>query len=654
LTLRQLVYNLRRHWLGTVSFSAFGGLLFALALAAVVGVRFTAETRLEVREAPRPAAEEKSRPSAAQLLRSPEVLGAALCSAEVAELPGLRGRRDAVGWLRDRLEVDSLHSGALRVAVRADDPQQATVLLHAVVRAFLEDAGARHREVLRQLRQAQAEGEAKLRARQEKLARFEDPRRQTAEKDLQQAQADLHRLRVDLAIQQELARRVANQPAPEADVEEVVKQDPMLRQLRADVIEIEQELRRLERISVRGAADPAGQGLQLRLETLLRKVEQRRAEVLPGAEQRARARRRADVEAAANQLKSRLASLEDLTRTFQAEVDRLNKEAGGGDAKRLREDLLAEQAEQRKRQTRIQEVEAEGPPVRWPQDAGTLLEHDSSLRRWTAVLGGTGVCALLLMGLGLFEVRRHWVGAAADVSEGLGLPVVGWVPLVPRAALTIATAPPGRRLAEQRARLHEALDTLRTLLLRCSGDGPCLVLVSSACRGEGRTTLAAQLAASLARAWRKTLLIDADLRTPAVHERFGLPLEPGLCEVLRGECEAADVIHPTAEGRLWVMPAGQRDAHAVAALTQDGTEALFGQLKLQYDFLVLDVPPVLPVADAQVLSQYADRLLLAVRCGTSRLPAVFSASQRLVALKTPLLGAVVVGSAGELGMAANA
>jgi Mrp family chromosome partitioning ATPase len=98
------------------------------------------------------------------------------------------------------------------------------------------------------------------------------------------------------------------------------------------------------------------------------------------------------------------------------------------------------------------------------------------------------------------------------------------------------------------------------------------------------------------------------------------------------------------------MPAGQRDAHAVAALAQAGTEALFGQLKLQYEFLVLDVSPVLPVADAQVLSQYADGLLLAVRCGTSRMPAVFAASKRLIALKTPLMGAVVLGSDRELGM----
>src|SRR5581483_5784924 len=114
------------------------------------------------------------------------------------------------------------------------------------------------------------------------------------------------------------------------------------------------------------------------------------------------------------------------------------------------------------------------------------------------------------------------------------------------------------------------VDALRTLLLRGAGEGPQVFMVTSAVGGEGKTTLAAQLASSLARAWRKTVLIDGDLSKPAAHRRFDVPLEPGLSEVLRGETEAGDDPPPTAETRLWVMSAGHWHSHAVQALAQDG------------------------------------------------------------------------------------
>src|SRR5262249_28069613 len=187
------------------------------------------------------------------------------------------------------------------------------------------------------------------------------------------------------------------------------------------------------------------------------------------------------------------------------------------------------------------------------------------------------------------------------------------------------------------------------LLLRTLGDGPRVVLVTSAVAGEGKTSLASQLAASLARAWRKTLLIDGDLRKPAAHQLFELPIEPGLSEVLRGDLEAGDVIRPTSVGRLWVMPAGQWDQHALQALAQEGVGNLFEQMKEEYEFLIVDSCPVLPVTDTLLLGQHADTVLFSVLRGTSRLPSVYAARQRLTALDIPVLGAVVVGGGSNFG-----
>jgi capsular exopolysaccharide synthesis family protein len=178
-------------------------------------------------------------------------------------------------------------------------------------------------------------------------------------------------------------------------------------------------------------------------------------------------------------------------------------------------------------------------------------------------------------------------------------------------------------------------------------DGARVVMVTSAGGGDGKTTLASHLAASLARAWRKTLLIDGDLRNPAQHEQFDQPLDPGLCEALRGEAEFDDVVKPTPVSRLWMMPAGKLDAHALQALAQDGVCGVFDRLKEQYDFIVLDTSPVLPVPDALLFGQQADAVLLSVMRDHSRIPAVYQANQRLESLGIRVLGAVVIGEKTE-------
>src|SRR5207247_1833903 len=138
----------------------------------------------------------------------------------------------------------------------------------------------------------------------------------------------------------------------------------------------------------------------------------------------------------------------------------------------------------------------------------------------------------------------------------------------------------------------------------------------------GKTSLASQLAASLARAWRKTLLVDGDLRNPAAHRLFDLPLEPGLSEVLRGEVNVTDAVKPTSLSRLWLMSAGHWDAHAVQALAQDGVGTMFEQLKEQYDFIVVDSCPVLPVADSLLLAQHVDGVIFSILRDVSRMPSV--------------------------------
>src|SRR5262249_58065765 len=131
-------------------------------------------------------------------------------------------------------------------------------------------------------------------------------------------------------------------------------------------------------------------------------------------------------------------------------------------------------------------------------------------------------------------------------------------------------------------------DTTRTMLLEgaraesahrgAEAVTPQVVMVTSAQAGEGKTSLATHLAASLAQIGHKTLLIDADLRNPTAHRIVGLDREPGFCELLRGEVELADVVRPTPIEGLWMISGGHWNNKATRALAQPHTASILQQL----------------------------------------------------------------------------
>jgi succinoglycan biosynthesis transport protein ExoP len=110
-----------------------------------------------------------------------------------------------------------------------------------------------------------------------------------------------------------------------------------------------------------------------------------------------------------------------------------------------------------------------------------------------------------------------------------------------------------------------------------------------------------------------------------------------------------DAVKPTSLGRLWLMPAGHFDSHALQALAQDNMRALFEQLKQQYDFIIVDSCPVLPVADALLLGQHVDGVIFTILRDVSRVPAVYAAQQKMNNLGIRTLGAVMIGAKSELG-----
>ncbi len=192
--------------------------------------------------------------------------------------------------------------------------------------------------------------------------------------------------------------------------------------------------------------------------------------------------------------------------------------------------------------------------------------------------------------------------------------------------------------------LIESIDGVRTNLIHCQGsESTQVVMITSALDREGKTTVASQLAASLARGGRRALLIDGDLRRPAAHRLFELPLEPGLCEVLRGEADVNDVIRPTRAAGLWMIPAGQYDLESIQALSKDGLAEVFETLRQKFEFIVVDSAPVLTIADSLMLGQHVDAVIMSVVRDVSQAPKVYDACERLRAVGMRILGCVVNG-----------
>lgn len=294
------------------------------------------------------------------------------------------------------------------------------------------------------------------------------------------------------------------------------------------------------------------------------------------------------------------------------------------------------------------EVELQAPPrIRVLDEASVPTTKDDSKRLKMTGMAGLGAFGLAIFGITFMEYRARRIGSADEVVSGLGLRLVGALPPVPTMGVGRRRLLGLGKTADEhwRSRLVESVDATRTMLLHASRtEGIRVVMISSALKGEGKTSLSGHLATSLARAGRRTLLFDCDLRKPDIHRLFDVPAEPGLCEVLRGEVELHAAIQPTAAGELAVITAGRCDPIALQMLAQDGARAIFDALRHEFDFIVVDSAPVLPVADSLLLAQQVDAVLFSILRDVSCVPHVQTAYDRLSGLGARILGAVVNGA----------
>ncbi|MFW6171507.1 MAG: CpsD/CapB family tyrosine-protein kinase, partial [Planctomycetota bacterium] len=198
-----------------------------------------------------------------------------------------------------------------------------------------------------------------------------------------------------------------------------------------------------------------------------------------------------------------------------------------------------------------------------------------------------GLFAFMLPSVGLmfWDVRSQRVNTPDEVSERLGLPLMGSVPILP-SRVTRHLGSSSRQGRWWQALLSESIAGIRANLLY-QGDVHT-VMVSSAVGGEGKTTVATQLAMSLARAGKRTALIDFDLSRPSVSSVFNLDLEPGVCDILRNDCRIEDAVNETVLPNLYVIPAGIANAASTQAMNSLELPELLHDLRAQFDYVIVD------------------------------------------------------------------
>ena len=187
----------------------------------------------------------------------------------------------------------------------------------------------------------------------------------------------------------------------------------------------------------------------------------------------------------------------------------------------------------------------------------------------------------------------------------------------------------------------EQFRTLRSRLYQLRETTPLKkVLVTSALAGEGKTFVATNLAQAIAREkGRKVLLIDADLRSPMLHKPLGAPLTPGLSDYLRGQASDPEIIQHGQEGNLCFIPAGSPGSDPSELLSNGALEKLLERLTPLFDWVILDSPPCLPVADANVLAGICDGVLLVLRAHATSSDAAARARKELQ--KRKVLGVIM-------------
>ena len=240
------------------------------------------------------------------------------------------------------------------------------------------------------------------------------------------------------------------------------------------------------------------------------------------------------------------------------------------------------------------------------------------ISKFLSMGGFLGAFAGLVLGY-LVEVADRSFRKPEDIIREFGVPIVGHIPFitddrlktVPKNAVIDKTAV---SVHLPRSRPAEAYRAVRTAICFSAFGGTHRVIqVTSPAAGDGKSTLALNLAISLAKSGKRTILVEADFRRPRVHKLTGVSNSTGFVDVLRGEAELNDAIQDTEVSDFFVLPCGSRPKDPAELLIKAEFEQALEVLRDRYDYVIIDTPPVLAVTDPSGIAARVDGVLVCIR-----------------------------------------
>jgi len=678
------LHGLRRHWVLATSLGLLFGSILAMSAWFGWGAQYAPAAFLHIATNPETIVFDTAnkervteyafdiyKDTQRQQVTSPLVLTAALRDPKINTLPSVRSENnyDPVAWLQKELRVTFPGDAQImQVSLMGRAPTEASALVNAVVDAYMDNVvnaeSVQRRVRLSELDRVYTEKDAEVRRKGNELRTMaknlgaDEPealalKQRMAiqeladyQRQLSQVTFELNRARSSQQLQAALLENVDDMEVSQLELDRYAQADPVIREMAKELAN--KQLMRNYTQSVARAGTSSRHVSQH--EDDMFRVQAQLDEMSGGLREGILRMKRAAIQQELQRYEIEVLVFSAEQRTLAQEVERQRRETssmsgsfidlemGRAQVKEL-SGVLAEIAKERealgievKARSRINVIQHAEPPK-------------SAVNRSARI-----ALSLLVMVVGLcipggciswWDVRSQRINSSDDVSKGLGLTVIGSMPLIPPRVLRQLGTSPERHQAWH-MRLTEAVDgTVARLLHKAEIEQSRVILVTSPTGGEGKTTLATQLALSLTRNGRSTVLVDFDLRQPALDQAFGLPLEPGISEVLRRENALADVIQPTGTDNLSVVAAGRWDRQALAALANGAAGPIFASLREEAEFIVIDASAVLPVADTRFVSQHVDTVLLSIFRDVSQTHRILAACEILEAFGVRSLEAVV-------------
>ena len=548
--------------------------------------------------------------------------------------------------LRSRVTVEPLAGSRLvNVRIRAYDPGFAARAANALAELYIEQSlelgFTNSSEASQWLQERLREQQRKLDESERALQRFREreklvdakPGRSLADGQLIAINDALVAARTERLARQTLFDRVRETKAEDVETLPVVIDNPVVQGMKARAAELRDEERKLS--ETLGERHPDLLALRERITALEGEVQ---------AEARAIVRSVETAYETAVQQEARLDQALQAAKAAALAQDRTSLQSAV-----LERDVESRRALLRELSTRVHETGLESQlrftNLRIVERAESPRAPILPRRAWNyqvALVIGLGLGAALAILIGRID---DTVKTPDDVTQLLGLPFLGMVPSQSSEAGEGEILRPAT-LREPQSAVAEAYRVVRTNLIFSSPASSSarrgrVVVVSSSSPGEGKTTTLANLAVSLAQNGARVLAIDADLRRPTLHSHFGLEAGEGLAEMLASATPIDPPFRDTEVAGLRLLLSGAIPANPADLLGSEVLRRLIETERARHDFVLIDAPPILAMADAPVLSTLADGLMMVVWSEHCTRPALKRALEQVRAVGGSLTGVVL-------------